>query len=554
MDFYNCLQATNWLNNSEEIRLVNGKFVKAEFFDLLSAKLQPTKQSEEIKKIFDFLDRQHIRSAPAKKIFADLSNLLIKNCNSNLITNKIAERFEASIVRKGIKSDYVNTNNLNHLKKWQRNGQPKEIFQKYPEFYGYLEKSGILSQLKITRDTVREIDGNPCLLVEGSWTKLSILQQTFKTVYSSKYQENFLLHNVTGKTYSYLDNGKGLEIHHPYESDLKPISHLHDHEYEELLKEAKLFIRPEDEKLSPHALAKLKKKRTHIIQILTSKFEGSDSNFSNLIARPNHPYLHVIYGADDSKNEVKKGDVFGFGFWGILSTRPLPLVASQGAFRSPDIKEYTNCQEKIVTNIAVTAEEAEKILSYTQKYQNVRNHLNREIGFHILSHNCTIYVKNVLEHIGIIIPTEISLSKLVYRISPEWIKKTFEAISIGMKSLKTGIKRLFSVFPKDNLKSVSSTLKKIGQLAKKIFKCIISLSLVPLSWSVGDSQGEGGIALSSPSRPEARVEPTLSKWQNWFSLQSYKINLPGLIQEWQRKQTSTTIFKDPVRMSVVAKG
>ncbi|MBA2728198.1 MAG: hypothetical protein H0U49_08525 [Parachlamydiaceae bacterium] len=134
--------------------------------------------------------------------------------------------------------------------------------------------------------------------------------------------------------------------------------------------------------------------------------------------------------------------------------------------------------------------------------------------------------------------------------NPKIFKTITNALSNLMKTFKGGIKNLFIYLPDTIKKGFSSVYIAIKNFEKKMFGIITSLALVPLSLSIGDSHGEGGEAFTSPTQPKTKVEPTLSKWKNWFRLSSYQFHLPGTLQEWQRKQMSTVIFKDPTKFCI----
>ena len=47
------------------------------------------------------------------------------------------------------------------------------------------------------------------------------------------------------------------------------------------------------------------------------------------------------------------------------------------------------------------------------------------------------------------------------------------------------------------------------------------------------------------------ISARLNKTKHFFSLKRFSYHLPGILQEWQRQQPSTVIYKDPVKLSVV---
>ena len=71
--------------------------------------------------------------------------------------------------------------------------------------------------------------------------------------------------------------------------------------------------------------------------------------------------------------------------------------------------------------------------------------------------------------------------------------------------------------------------------------------LTPFRAMLGGLSGYGGEAFDSK---DGKVVPPAWKVKNWFKLSSYSYNLPGMIQDWQKQQPSTVIFKNPVRLAV----
>lgn len=549
MTITNYQQALNWVKEGQEISFSNGKLVQLGFLDALTFKYIPSYQADHVSRLVTFFEKQAWGKRTEKNLLHNLSDSFIQRCNSGFSNTKdLIAGYERRLVARGIKSNYLNQSNLVAFSKWQRNALPDKIFHKHPYFYDYLETTGLLSQIKITQDTLIEKSGEPGLLVNGAWTPLSSLKDTFEAVDSPQYGEKFYVHKISRKVYSYLDNGLGLEIHHPYLDGLKPISNLKEKEFQYALIKARAFIRPGDKRLTQKQLESELPKRTYVVQIVSSYIKNKDINVFNLLSRPQHPFLRIIAGADNKNKKIRKGDVFGIGY--CRKSRPiLPFVSTQGHFRNPDIWEYKGCEERIVTNIAITADEFSKICDYTNKYHLDEVHLGKKLGFHLLQHNCTVYVKNALNAIGIDVPTGINPAQLIALISPDVIQNIGKVCSsITGKSILS-LNLIFSFIPNEIRLHIYKLLERINSIIKKVFNSAISLMFVPLRVGIGEAQGEGGAAFSGPEEKECAITPPLRNWKNWFRLSSYTFRLPGILQSWQRQQASTVIYKNPLKIS-----
>lgn len=434
--------------------------------------------------------------------------------------------------------------------KWIHYGMPPEMYNKHPEFCRFMEKSGLLSQMKVTKDKPMEIDGEPCILVKGEWMAWSKLHAEFEFVDSVRYHERFIVHRESRDVYTYLDNGKGLQPHHPYLTENNPTTVITEEEYEKVRAKALEFVRSGEENLSAEKRAELNAHRTFVIQVVTSYVKGPNTNAHELLQNPKHPYLRLIVGADMPKKGLHQGDVIEVGY-GWKDKILIPFAVSQGRFRSPDVWEYIPSEEKVVTSMPVTADEAVAFNDYTLQYHRNEVNLGNPIGFHLARQNCSTYVRAALGVAGIKVPTEISLPEAMKRMAPDWFAVVGRTFSyIGKEALKQ-VKWTIQMLPKRVQGVLTKVAIKVNQLFETLFGAATALTLVPASIALGGALGEGGAAFVQPNETPCEIRPTLSDWKNWFRLSSYRGNLPAVLQEWQRKQASTVVYKKPVKLTVV---
>ena len=217
----NFIEATKWLSDGQAIELKNGTFEKCTVKEKLQRFFYSDHENEQILKITSFVqDKLPKAKGEERQQYLQFAAALIKHEPDH----KIIRIFDREIVKYRPQVVFEQTENQAALQKWLRNGLPPAIYQKHSDFCRFLESSGLLSQMKVTRDTVKEIDGEPALIVQGKWMKWPDLKDQFEAVYSKRYRETFIVHKQTYEVYTYLDNGRGLQPHHPYLTEQNPTS------------------------------------------------------------------------------------------------------------------------------------------------------------------------------------------------------------------------------------------------------------------------------------------------------------------------------------------
>ncbi len=93
---------------------------------------------------------------------------------------------------------------------------------------------------------------------------------------------------------------------------------------------------------------------------------------AELFMRPKHPYLRWIN---------PRGEVYEVGYCSN-KIKPLAILATQvGHFRSPDLWEYKQSDERLVTNIPATEKEVKKLSDYTQFFISGKPELGQALRF-----------------------------------------------------------------------------------------------------------------------------------------------------------------------------
>ena len=103
--------------------------------------------------------------------------------------------------------------------------------------------------MKVTHDLPLEKFGEAGLIVEGHFMPWTQIKKNFECVYSPLYHEKFIVHKQTREVYTYLDNHKGLQNHHPFLTEMNPISVLDQNDYQKVWQKAKTFVRDDERNL-----------------------------------------------------------------------------------------------------------------------------------------------------------------------------------------------------------------------------------------------------------------------------------------------------------------
>lgn len=546
----NLTEAISWFSQGESVQLQDNQFAISSTKERIYRFFSKNYDTQQIKAIADLIQKQLQKAPQEREEYLRLAAAFITRHQNDWFGGRIAEIFDRAISPFRKTAEFVHPANREKYQKWVRYGMPPEIYIKHPHFCSFLEMSGLLSQMKVTRDTIREIDGEPAILVDGKWTRSSQLKELFKVRKSLRYNnETFLIHKQTNMVYTYLDNGKGLQRHHPYITENRPISILNEEKYQRLIRSAKTFVRPGEEHLSEEQRQRLNASRPFVLQLVSSSVAGADTRFHDLLVKPKHPYLRIVVGTNDSKHHLRRGEVFEMGYgW----KEPVcSLKTTQGQFRSPDVWEYFHCEERVVTNIPISEQEAHALRAYTLKYHRDGINLGNPVAFHLTRQNCSTYVRKAMAVAGIQVHTEIDLAAFIHEIAPEWLVQVAGAFGQLYSVTKSMLNWSVSLLPDSFCSTVTSVAEKVSSCFHLTLEALTALVIAPFNAMLGGSSGKEGQAFVPPNTPARQIGPTLSSWKSWLTLSAYRIDLPGILQRWQRKQASTVCYNKPIRLSIV---
>jgi hypothetical protein len=79
----------------------------------------------------------------------------------------------------------------------------------------------------------------------------------------------------------------------------------------------------------------------------------------------------------------------------------------------------------------------------------------------------------------------------------------------------------------------------------------ITVIFNPIGLLLGGGRGEGGVAFRQEGEELREVAPPLRAWRNILKLPNLSVNLPYVLQQWQKDQASTVYYEKPVRLAIV---
>lgn len=529
-------EADSLLSRGKTLKLQDNKLTSESACGRFWRKLSARSNLKALTKISDFILNRlnESKKEPEIQSLLRVGKKWLKKHLKNRSCSKVLKAFDRALGKFDNEYLYLHPNNQAEFAKWRKYKFNEIAFRTHPKFCDFLIKTKLSSQMKVTRDNIHMIGGIPHIKYKNRFISHEELTERFEVVDAPRYNEALLVKKEDRTVHTYLDNGYGLQPHHPFLTELNPISHIDEKDYNKVMQSARKFIREEEKDLTENERENLNEKRPYIIQVVTSLVKGSNNKMIELVQRRKHPYLRIIAGENNPVSHTLKGNVYEVGFgW---KKRPLfPLGAVQGQFRSIDRWEFKDCQEKVVTNIPVSREEALKLYLFTIRHHRDGVNLGKEIGFQLSTQNCSVFVRKALEVAGIKAPTEATLFGVLARGAGRKPKPDRKYAKVKKENSNTGDTK-----PPKYTKGVKSYFKRF-------FGGLTTLFLTPLGCCLGGAIGEGGRAF--PGEGDSMVEPPLQNWKNYFKLTRH--NLPGILQEWQRNQASTEIYKNPIRLTIV---
>jgi hypothetical protein len=114
-----------------------------------------------------------------------------------------------------------------------------------------------------------------------------------------------------------------------------------------------------------------------------------------------------------------------------------------------------------------------------------------------------------------------------------------------------GLKKVFRVImPRGAFCGINRLEALILKTLRKVRDLFIAVIFNPIALLLGGGRGKGGEAFHQVGEKQREVEPPLRRWKNLLRLPDLSVNLPYVLQEWQKKQASTVVYEKPVRLTI----
>jgi hypothetical protein len=420
--------------------------------------------------------------------------------------------------------------------KWQKYGLNSEAFMHDYAFTQFAFKSNLASQMKIfPNEDFTMIDGAPHVRVESQPMHYRDFVEKFHITTDSYAGEKRITEIASGQVYTYLGKGDGLVAHDPYQQPLfAQISQISKAENQKLLQTARLFERAGE-------MGKEREinnqKRHYTIQIVSSYFSGHwavkaiASNFVKTLLEPQHAYLRYIDPEGRvfeegllMENMKASGDFF--------KNRPC-------RFSSPDPFSYVSPSERIVTNIAASEEEISLLRDYFSHYQQT------DLASHALTQNCTSFIRKAIGYsTGIEVQSKITMKQLLWRLLPSGFQTIIAYIQKAVWALTSFIVNLLP-------KQIAYVIKRLIKLNIALHNIRFAAALNLFQALLGGCFGpQSPVFAEAKEDEETQLKPPARDFKRWYELKRHIADLPDALQQWQRAQPSTVIYKNPIKLSV----
>ena len=179
---------------------------------------RPKYRTEQVEKIVNFVAKKlsELDSGDKFDDYKEVWDACVVTYQKDKKLSKMLEEKERKVCRKCKDIAFQHFQNQSLDNKMKRNGYNPNIFREFPEIVLFLEESGLLSQMKITRDNIIIEDGEPTILVEGKRMPWSEFKNKFRWEFAGiefRNEKFIVCNDPTSKNnnevYTYLDNRKG---------------------------------------------------------------------------------------------------------------------------------------------------------------------------------------------------------------------------------------------------------------------------------------------------------------------------------------------------------
>lgn len=439
---------------------------------------------------------------------------------------------------------------LKYVNKLSEIAFPKELVFSHLDFVAFIFDSNLAYSMACFKNstatgpenhTIRMVDGEPCIKMNGAFTPWSAIKE--QVVYDTA-QENIVSIQDRTKGWNYI-SPDGLVQKERFEyKELYPVEQLGQDDYQGLLEHAKQFYSGNNDP-EPGV------EKTCIFQVVTTCRKGfwkvpveETWLTKNLLAHiPRHLTLRMI---------DKVGRVYSFGVepkkesvWAILDAFPLAILKTTVTkIGVPDMEETKECENRLVTSIALSEGKAQEFLTRVNDYNR------RGFRFNFMKQNCTKLGSDLLSRIGVVVNMQISFGELLTKIGPDL--RDIPYIGAPLTFLIEKVQQIVS-FVWDTLSSIlPSPIMGLVSMGVAMFKNALHKIATVFTNCLVYMLG-GGLMTSEPVAGEEEVREHSDRVISFsrpvrglgdlLRDDTCDINYSQKMVDWQNKQPSTVTHK-----------
>lgn len=370
---------------------------------------------------------------------------------------------------------------------------------------------------------------------EGKWVSVARLQKTMEwkgrtqsLLSKANKAEGWCYLSDTGLTPIHPLHDKRLMNFPLYSSEnqrMHPVARLSEQEMESLLIHAARF---ENQSFSRREIPK------GAIQVVTYP----NCLFKGTLLQNFGSQLKLHYGL---RLIMPDGSLYSFGFGrseheNVLNNQTrTPCATMNGQPKILDYMEFQKFENRLVTTVPLSENEAEKILQHLHFYRK------NGLRFNLLKQNCARFTTHLLHIAGVSINIRISLFSIGLQYLPKanYLQRMFQQRE--RKQEKESWKWIAAVIPSIVKEPFFYLASIFVDLSKQIYHLILNLGLIYFGGRLADSidfpHFQGSDQSSKAVENFDVLVPSI------FDQNAAYIHHPSLLLRWQLHQTTTEIYR-----------
>lgn len=409
--------------------------------------------------------------------------------------------------------------------RWIELGFDREFITTHADCVEFLVTSGVAYSIAGFRNTLnddpnhtiaKDQDGHPLIRLEGVMTRWEVIKEKLASlkeydVLVSKSDEN--------ERWTYTEKGiTQKDIYHYHEPF--PIFSLAQTDYKALLEQGKKFYNKRHPDPKPDQF------KDAIVQVCTSV--GVSCRGQAPIVQKATKKIASHYGL---RIITKEGKVFSFGFrrdvGELAYVRASNALGSvKGVMAMNDFDELRPHQGRYVTSIAISSEDATKILA-----EIVATNKNGA-SFDMLQSNCVEKVADCLDIAGIRVDTRESFESTINTLTYKFFKH-LPYIGGCVKKVKDCVQTIFRAIPPLVAKPISVVVSIVFYVPNKLVTVAKNCFILYFGWTS---------ASPSLAKEPYYCKRSFSPFRDLFKDRLSDLNSSKKLLRWQKMHKSTSCY------------